>query len=148
MFETGLRIHRNVRELTQHVPLQSQASDGLQTSFTRIDSTVTDQGLDSLLVQKHPAGSSINKHHTLFHRTRASLQKGFHLLHKDGNHCAPATQKETIGKKVVGTYSIPLGFFCLEEGSAQQESGPLCGVQLLVPVLGSHGDGQKEGHMM
>lgn len=57
-------------------------------------------------------------------------------------------KRKGIGKKVVGTYAIPLGFFCLGEGSAQQESGPLCGVQLLLPTLGSHGDGQKEGHTM
>lgn len=53
-----------------------------------------------------------------------------------------------LWKNEVGAYTIPLGFFCLEEGSAQKESGPLCGVQLLLPMLGSHGDGHKGGHMM
>lgn len=53
-----------------------------------------------------------------------------------------------VWKNVVGAHTIPLGFFCLEEGFAQKESSPLCGAQLLLPMLGSHGDGQKGGHMM
>lgn len=53
-----------------------------------------------------------------------------------------------LWKNEVGAYTVPLGFFCLEEGSVQKESGPLCGVQLLLPTLGSHGDGHKGGHMM
>lgn len=57
-------------------------------------------------------------------------------------------QMGRVWKNVVGAYTIPLGFFCLEEGSAQKESGLLCGAQLLLPMLGSHRDGQKGGHMM
>lgn len=49
---------------------------------------------------------------------------------------------------MAGTHTIPWEFFCLEEGSAQMEPGPLYGAQLLLPALGSHGDGQKEGRMM
>lgn len=57
-------------------------------------------------------------------------------------------QAGRVWKNMVGADTIPLGFFCLEEGSAQRESGPLCGAQLLLPMLGSHGGGQKGGHMM
>lgn len=59
-----------------------------------------------------------------------------------------ALQMGRLWKNEVGAHTIPLGFFCLEEGSAQKESGPLCGVQPLLPMLGSHGDEHKGDHMM
>lgn len=98
-------------------------------------------------VRNSAESSSTKRQPTLFRGIRLLSEKEtFVLLGKEGKQ--PAPQMGRLWKNEAGAGTVPLGFFCLEEGSAQKESGPLCGVQLLLPMLGSHGDEHKGDHRM